>query len=309
MRFICFLVAFALMGQPARDPGVIVSAWYNGPRVKPPQPLKPSVSDEVLRADLADIRSGGFNGITTWISWRDGEPSRGVLNLAQLDRVVGFAAEIGLHVQIEVYTADEPSWKKDGTNALAGTFYSRVRDRYAGRRRVEVGYAVATSRSNDRQIRITPHEDSWRSVAPHGRLQLWSLIAQGHKRIGFMDEDGVATPDMRAIGEAAGVITRNEELFGPLQRRTQNNRVIVEPGGIDADILESPDAIVIIALNRDERPRQRKLTFPPDIPEAIWQDMIAGNAVNFVMGPHGPYYEHRFEEYETLVLAIRKKLR
>ena len=51
------------------------------------------------------------------------------------------------------------------------------------------------------------------------------------------------------------------------------------------------------------------LTFPADLPEAIWQNMEAGNAVNFVMGATGPYYQHTFSPHDALVLAIRKKLR
>ena len=322
MRFISVLAAVALLGQPvlrhrlpsasqALDPLVVISVWYNGPRTKPPQALKASVPDDVLRADLTAIRSAGYNGITTWISWRDGEPRRGILDVDQLDRLTSLAVETGLHVQIDVYTADEPAWKTDGTNALAGAFFQRVRDHYSSRRGVEVGYAGSAGSPTQRQIRIEPRfeDDESRSLAPQARLQLWSMIADGHKRIGFIDEKGLFTNDMRRAGEAAGVITRNQDLFGPVQPRTQNNKVAVENGGIVTRILESPDAIVIVALNHDERARRRKLTFPPDLPEAIWQNMIDGNAVNFVMGPNGPFYEHRFEGYETLVLAIRKKLR
>lgn len=323
MRFICVLTFVGLLGQPALlrhyvasagqalEPLIVVSVWYNGPRTKPPQALNASIPDDVLRADLTAIRSAGYNGITTWISWRDGEPRRGALDVGQLDRLASLAAEIGLHVQIDVYTADEPAWKTDGTNALAGAFYQRVRDHYSNRRGIEVGYAGSTGSLGQRQIRIEPRfeDDGSRSLAPQGRLQLWSMVAAGQKRIGVIDEKGVFTNDMRRAGEAAGVITRNQDLFGPLQPRTENNKVVVENGGIVARILESPDAIVIVALNHDERPRRRTLTFPPDLPEAIWQNMIDGTAVNFVMGPNGPFYEHRFEGYETLVLAIRKTLR
>lgn len=307
MRFICTLVALALLGQPAREPIVVVSVWYNGPRAQPPQPLEASIPDADLRADLSAIRHAGFNGITTWISWRDGEPRRGSLDLTQLDRLVGLAKEADLQAQIEVYTSDQPAWKKDGTNALAGAFYERVRDHYSGRMEVEVAYAV-TRGSDSANIRLPPPVDS--SASDRARFQLWELFARGSRRVGFIDALGVRTAALRDVGETAGVITRNQELFAPLHERTQHKTVVVEPvRAVVPYILESRDAIVIIALNPSERQRRAKLTFPPDVPEAIWQNMIAGNAVNFVMGPKGPYYEHRFEGYETLVLAIRKKLR
>lgn len=307
MRFICVLVALIVMGQPARDPLVVVSVWYNGPRAQPPQPLDASIPDADLRADLSAIRHAGFNGITTWISWRDGEPVRGSLDLTQLDRLVGLAKEVDVHAQIEVYTSDQPTWKKDGTNALAGAFYERVRDHYAGQTGVEVTYA-ATRSSDTRNIRLAPPVDS--SASDRARYQLWELFARGSRRVGCIDALGVRTPALRDVGEAAGVITRNQQLFAPLQERTQNKTVTVEPArSVESYILESRDAIVIIALNPSERQRRATLTFPPDLPEAIWQNMIAGNTVNFVMGPKGPFYEHTFAPYETLVLAIRKKLR
>lgn len=307
MRFICTLVALALLGQPAREPIVVVSVWYNGPRAQPPQPLEASIPDADLRADLNAIRHAGFNGITTWISWRDGEPRRGSLDLTQLDRLVGLAKEADLQAQIEVYTSDQPEWKKDGTNALAGAFYERVRDHYASRAGVEVTYAVTRS-SDTSNIRLPPPVDS--TASDRARFQLWELFARGSRRVGFIDALGPRTTALRDVGETAGVITRNQELFAPLKERTQNRTVVVEPArAVVPYILESSDAIVIIALNPSERQRPAKLTFPPDVPEAIWQNMIAGNAVNFVMGPRGPFYEHTFAPYEALVLAIRKKLR
>lgn len=308
MRFIYVLVALALTGQPARDPRVVVSVWYNGPRAQPVEPLEASIPDDVLRADLGAIRSAGFNGITTWISWRDGEPERDSLDLTQLDRLARLAREADLYVHIEVYTSDQPAWKKDGTNALAGAFYERVRHHYAGQGGVDVTYAVTRKGSDRDSIRLPPPGNSVSKSS--GRFQLWELIARGNRRVGIIDALGVRSAAMRDVGEAAGVITRNQDLFGPLQPRTQNNIVTVDPARtIVTYILESRDAIVIIALNPSERQRRATLTFPPDVPEAIWQDMINGNAVNFVMGPNGPVYEHRFEGYETLVLAIRKKLR
>ena len=142
------------------------------------------------------------------------------------------------------------------------------------------------------------------------RLQLWKAVARGERRI-VLDDGGALTRDVLSLGEAAGVITRNEALFAPLKRRTANDVIRAEPAteAIVGHVLESPDAIVLIVLNESPTTRRVKLLFPPDLPEAIWQNMEAGNAVNFVMGASGAHYEHTFSPHDALVLAIRKKLR
>ena len=50
-------------------------------------------------------------------------------------------------------------------------------------------------------------------------------------------------------------------------------------------------------------------TFAPDMPEAIWQNMETGAAVNFVAGPSGPTYTYAFKPRDVLVLMIKKDLR
>ncbi len=145
--------------------------------------------------------------------------------------------------------------------------------------------------------------------ARQARLAIWKAFVGGARHIA-LDAAGKLSPDLLAVGETAAVITKNEALFVPLVVRTRDNTVRIDPAAaIVAHILESPDAIVIIALHDGARTTRVKLTFPSDIPEAIWQNMEAGNAVNFVMGPDGPFYEHTFSPQDVLVLAIRKRLR
>jgi len=49
--------------------------------------------------------------------------------------------------------------------------------------------------------------------------------------------------------------------------------------------------------------------FGPDVPEAIWQNMETGAAVNFVQGPDGPSYVHTFGARDAMVLVRGKRLR
>jgi hypothetical protein len=51
------------------------------------------------------------------------------------------------------------------------------------------------------------------------------------------------------------------------------------------------------------------MTFTPDTPEAIWQNMENGAAVQFVQGPEGPTYRHTFPPRDVMVLVRGKRLR
>ena len=191
--------------------------------------------------------------------------------------------------------------------------------------RIEIGPRCDCSPAEQESARRAGFNTVFTSVAPgivrvdiktpptdgarQARFAIWKAFVGGARRIA-LDAGGRLSPDLLALGESAGVITRNEALFAPLVPRTRDHAVRIDPAaGIVSHILESSDAIVIIALHEGARTTRVKLTFPSDIPEAIWQNMEAGNAVNFVMGPDGPFYVHTFSPQDVLVLAIRKRLR
>ncbi len=80
-------------------------------------------------------------------------------------------------------------------------------------------------------------------------------------------------------------------------------------GRVEARFLESSDAIVLIAINHGDAAERVTLKFGPDIPEAIWQNMETGSAVNFVQGKDGPTYAHTFGPRDVMVLVRSKRLR
>jgi hypothetical protein len=79
-------------------------------------------------------------------------------------------------------------------------------------------------------------------------------------------------------------------------------------GAVEARFLESDGAILLIALNHGETAQKVTFSFGPDVPEAIWQNMETGAAVNFVQGPAGPTYVHAFAPRDVLVLVRGKRL-
>jgi beta-galactosidase GanA len=90
---------------------------------------------------------------------------------------------------------------------------------------------------------------------------------------------------------------------------TPEIRIDGAPGLVEARFLESSDAIVLIAINHADVAQQVTFSFGPDVPEAIWQNMETGVAVNFVQGPSGPTYARTFAPRDVMVLVRGKRLR
>ena len=149
--------------------------------------------------------------------------------------------------------------------------------------------------------------------ADNVRETAWTLLASGARGVIFDDwarlqQNAAAFAEASAFAET---ITRNMALYAPLRRvESIGPRAITITGGLDnvrAQWLESPDAMLLIAVNHGAEPRSVTLTFPAEIPEAVWQNMLSGASVNFVAGPTGPFYEHTFPAHDVLVLMIRKR--
>lgn len=80
-------------------------------------------------------------------------------------------------------------------------------------------------------------------------------------------------------------------------------------GLVETRFLESADALLLIAINHADTPQRVTMTFTPDVPEAIWQNMETGASINFVAGGSGPTYTYAFAPRDVVVLMIRKKYR
>ena len=145
------------------------------------------------------------------------------------------------------------------------------------------------------------------------REAAWTRIAYGARAVIFEDWNTLQKNDT-ALGEAtafADTLARNPALYVPLRRvESTGDRAFTIDGGegnVEAHWLESPDALLLIAVNHAAEPRDVTITFAPAIPEAIWQNMLTGSAVNFVAGPNGPVYKRTFAAHDVLVLMIRKR--
>jgi hypothetical protein len=163
------------------------------------------------------------------------------------------------------------------------------------------------------QIGIMPVEA--RTAPDNVKENAWTLFSGGMRGVIFDDWTGLQQ-NPAALAEAsafAETITRNMALYAPLRRVEMTGpRAIDITGGqesVQARWLESPDAMLLIAVNHGAETRHVTFTFPADIPEAVWQNMLSGGSVNFVAGPTGPFYEHDISAHDVLVLMIRKRWR
>ena len=263
-----------------------------------------------MRQDFRGLRAAGFNAVATSISWREGEPKRGVYSLLAVDRVLAVATEADLRVQLSVDTAAEPAWKNDGTNALAGQFFAYVQRRFAANP-ATLSITPSTPGSPPAR-RVMTLGDGPGSLTPRqARRGLWTAFASGVHAFELVDVAGPVSPALLALGETVGVLTRNQALFAPLKPRPLAAGEVTIEGArsVTVQILESPEAMVIVAVNHAAEVSKATITFQPGIPEAIWQNMEEGISVQFVMSPKGPVLVQTFAPEDVLVLAIRKRLR
>ncbi len=299
------VLMLSLSAQRSPDEGFVeVGVWYAGPGVEPAD--APATDLAALRSDLADIRRAGFNGITTWIAWRDAEPRKGSYALSGLERLVAAAVAADLRVSLVVYDDPPPDWaasERDGSKPFLGYLSTRLSLQPGILRIVRHSAALDAP-----PARITVRPGS----GPEARLTMWSQIARGARAISFTGTGGTLSAELLALGETAGVISRNQALFAPLRPRNGGVTSIAADGGgpaVDVKLLESAEALMIVGLNYGPAPRKATITFAADIPEAIWQNLETGTSVSFVMSKDGPVLEYTFGPRDALVLMIRKKLR
>lgn len=147
-------------------------------------------------------------------------------------------------------------------------------------------------------------------------LRAWSALGRGRRIILFDDWAalGRRPAALSAAAAFAEAVTRNAGLYAPLRPRVTRRgappiRVTGDGRSIEVHVLESSSAIVIVAVNTARAARKATITFPPDMPEAIWQNLATGATVHFVTGAEGPAYTRWFGGHEVLVLMINTRVR
>lgn len=143
------------------------------------------------------------------------------------------------------------------------------------------------------------------------RRDAWIALGRGLRGVLFDGWTALGrNPEaLDAAAAFADVVTRNAALFAPLRPSSRAVRVAAGTPDIFARFVESKDAIVLVAANLTGTEQRVTLTFGAETPEAIWQNMEHGGAVNFVAGPEGPLYTRVFPPHDVVVLMIRTQYR
>ena len=146
------------------------------------------------------------------------------------------------------------------------------------------------------------------------RLRAWRELAGGARALLFDDWRTLRLEPaaLASAGEFARAVVGNMPLYAPLRLRpgaAADVQVEAEGGGVEAWLLESATAFVLVAVNGTQEFRSATFRFSPALPEAIWQNMLAGAAVHFVAAPHGSTYTRALAPGDVLVLMIQRRWR
>jgi hypothetical protein len=156
-------------------------------------------------------------------------------------------------------------------------------------------------------VAVVSAETSSREI----RFDAWHAVAKGARGVVFDPAEALRQNEeaLDAASAFADNLARNAALFAPLRPRADGNDVRVEGAvaAIDARFLESSVAFVLIAVNQTPDVHRVTLKFSSDFPEAIWQNMETGAAVNFVASKDGATYTRTFTPFDVIVLMIRKQ--
>jgi hypothetical protein len=147
------------------------------------------------------------------------------------------------------------------------------------------------------------------STATQVRQEAWVSIGRGYRGVLF-DSWTMLRQNAEVLEAAASfadIVTSNSALFAPLRQSTRAIGVDAPTSDIFARFVESDDAMVLVAANQTDSSQRVTLKFSPDTPEAIWQNMESGAAVNFVASAEGPIYSRTFAPRDVVVLMIRKQ--
>ncbi|MGH3117479.1 MAG: hypothetical protein ACRD09_15585 [Vicinamibacterales bacterium] len=144
------------------------------------------------------------------------------------------------------------------------------------------------------------------------RYRGWTAIRHGARAIAFaLDADIPPAPNpvegrqphLRAAGAFAGSVAGSARLF-----LTMKPIDGARPTVVDARLFQSGQALVLIALNHHDAPREGIITLPPSTPLAEWVNLETGEVAYFDRVPDGVAYRHQFGTRDALVLVIRRDI-
>jgi beta-galactosidase len=79
------------------------------------------------------------------------------------------------------------------------------------------------------------------------------------------------------------------------------------PGRLDARLMESTRALLLVAINHDTAPHRASIALPADAPAGEWLNLETGESIPLAgRAAAGPRFEYEFKARDVLVLLARK---
>jgi hypothetical protein len=239
--------------------------------------------------------------------------------LSVLALVVAAQAAPVFTVAVRYAAEDRGSWARDlaAIRALGFTAVVVPDDRVEPIRSMatEAELQVIAKRDEDRPPTIVLDG----SGPPFAlRYRGWTAIRYGARAIVFALDatrqaptpvEGRATtsleplPSVRAAGAFASTVAGSASLFLTMKPIDGAQSAVV-----DARLFRSGQALVLIALNHHDAPREGIITLPPSMPLAEWVNLETGEVASFDREPDGVAHRHQFAARDALVLVIRRDI-
>jgi hypothetical protein len=133
----------------------------------------------------------------------------------------------------------------------------------------------------------------------------WAAVQDGARVIAFAVDGSARSRSLLEAGAFASVVSSNARLFLAI-KPVEGARA--DGSTVEARLFKAGHALVLIALNHSDEPRDATIALPEGSPLAEWVNLETGEVAYFDRAPGGVSRRHRFAPRDALVLVIRKDI-
>lgn len=153
---------------------------------------------------------------------------------------------------------------------------------------------------------------------PAGALRpiVWRAIAHGARVVSFDPGRGERLRDLAVRNPpwlaVAGAVGRQLHVNGELLGQSRPGPAVrIEPAvrGLDVALLDAPKAWVVVATNSSDRRANTTARLPPQVPYAMWLDLLDGSTMAMLEQPDGPKWALDIEPGGVRMYVIDKTLK
>jgi len=148
---------------------------------------------------------------------------------------------------------------------------------------------------------------AWRAVA-HGARVL-SVDAGQSEGTGLRDRAGRPAPWLTPVANLATQFRVNGALIAQMRLMPPLTFDGPQPPAADVVLLEANRSWVLVATNASRLTVRASVQLPPDVPYAIWLNLINGTTMSMLAETSGPKWNATLEPWAARVYVIDKTLK